>query len=334
MNTRQSPMYWSIPAGTWFATRVRISVFFPVLVLVVCLQLKSWPLGLTVSGILFVSTLLHEFGHVMAARYTGGHGDEILIWPLGGLAYVDPARNFQSQFTTALAGPAANLVLCALTLPAVIYSPHLHDVWNPLLLPPVLLESRILSDVLVLTFALNWVLLLLNLLPLYPLDGGRMLQTWLQVHSGPQTAGDIAFKVGFVVALALGILAGLTETMWLMAASLTMLFLAFLENQRIQSGDAYDESFMGYDFSQGYTSLERSQPPVSQARPTKFQKWMERRKVEKQRRRQQQDEEAEMQLDSLLAKLHEQGMNGLTEAEKRMLQRASARYRDKGKPAG
>ncbi len=109
--------------------------------------------------------------------------------------------------------------------------------------------------------------------------------------------------------------------------------------QSAQGGrhDFEEESFMGYDFSQGYTSLERSSGGGSpETRKSKWQRWKEDRQkqqAEQERERQLQDE---AQLDALLAKVHEHGMDSLSFAEKRLPQRVSTKYRDRTKrePSG
>jgi len=183
---------------------VRVSTFFPLLAFVMWWKLSSPAMAAAVTGLLFVSVLLHEFGHVFAAQHTGGFGDEILIWPLGGLAFVEPAKSFRSQFLTAAAGPLVNLGLCALAFPFVLYSAQIAEVWNPLVLPRVDLKDHVLQDLWILTFSLNWFCLLLNLVPIFPLDGSRMLQAWLNVHCSPPTIVEIMIKVALVAAVALG----------------------------------------------------------------------------------------------------------------------------------
>jgi stage IV sporulation protein FB len=102
-----------------------------------------------------------------------------------------------------------------------------------------------------------------------------------------------------------------------------------IERNQLQQADHYDESFMGYDFSQGYTSLEQSEIQVERP-PGFWQRWKERRRAEKARRQAEKDQEAERLLDALLDKVHQHGMHSLSESEKRQLARVSARYRDKG----
>ena len=76
MKNRRSPFLWSISIGTLFATQVRVSVFFPLLALILWYRLDGLEFALIFCGILFLSVLLHEFGHVLAARLTGGLGDD------------------------------------------------------------------------------------------------------------------------------------------------------------------------------------------------------------------------------------------------------------------
>ncbi len=328
---RQSPLFWSFPIGTWFLTHVRVSVFFPLLVLVLAYRLGDFQLGLVFSVILLFSVLMHEFGHIVAARMTGGGGDEILIWPLGGLATVRPANSFRSQFMTAAGGPIVNVMLCAVTLPAIVMSPeyNLAQALNPLQMPIDEISERVFPDLLALTFAANWILLLINLVPVYPLDGGRMLQACLSARWGGEVATEVYVRVGFFCGFLL-LLGGLMfDSTWIVFIGAIVLVLNMQESFQLRMGENYDESFMGYDFSQGYTSLERADDTVPQRRPGFIRRWRDRREAEKLRREQAKQQEVEVQLDALLAKVHDHGIDSLTEAERRQLNRASARFRDK-----
>src|SRR4029077_17842509 len=131
-------------------------------------------LGGALFGILFASVLLHEIGHILAARATDGSGDEILMWPLGGLAFVETS-SARSQAITAAAGPLVNLLLCGLFLPAVLVADVIPTVFNPLRVPfaRAAFRTHLASDVQVLTFWFNWVSFLVNLIPAFPLDGGQ-----------------------------------------------------------------------------------------------------------------------------------------------------------------
>ena len=87
-----------------------------------------------------------------------------------------------------------------------------------------------------------------------------------------------------------------------------------------------DQPF-GYDFSQGYTSLERTTREDSEESSSAITRWMEQRREARQRRQQEIEAEDERQVDSILARLHDVGIEGLSPDERALLQRVSARYR-------
>jgi stage IV sporulation protein FB len=330
MSNRQSPLLWSFPIGTWFSTEVRVSVFFPLLVLVLWARLQDAQFVAIFGVIIVLSVLAHEFGHVVAARYTGGLADGIVLWPLGGLAIVEPASTFASKFHTAAAGPFVNGMICLLTLPAVLHSELCAATLNPLTLPfHTFSESLLLEELLILTFAVNWMLFLVNLIPVYPMDGGRILQACLATRLSGDAVAMIYLRIGFVVAFLL-LLAGLMlDGAWIVFIGAIVLMMNLQESMQMQSAESSDDSFMGYDFSQGYTSLEKSESSPQPRREGRFERWRAQRRIAKEQRRQQQEEQIEIELDALLDKVHRQGMDSLTEHEKRKLQKASVRYRNK-----
>lgn len=338
MNNRSSPLSWSFPAGTWFSTEVRVSVFFPLLLLVLWWRLGDISFALVFGAILVASVIAHEFGHVVAARFTGGAGDEIVIWPLGGLALVEPANTFSSRLQTAAAGLIVNAMICLLTLPAVLNSEFLVPALNPLVLPFNQFSGQLLEDLLILAFAANWVLFLVNLIPVYPLDGGRMLQACLVTRLSGSVAAAVYLRVGFVVAF-LMLIAGLMvdgeqfSGAWIVFIGAIILMLNMQESMQLQAAESGDESFMGYDFSQGYTSLERKREREPKKRVGFLKRWRAKRIADKQRRAREREERIEVELDALLDKVHNQGMDSLTESEKRQLRRASVRYRNKDSQA-
>lgn len=336
MNYRDNPLYWSFSLGTWLSTDVRLSWYMPLFWLVFII--KFGPVyGSVISAILFVTVLVHEFGHVFGARWTGGQADEILLWPLGGLAFVQPARSLRSQVITTAAGPLADLLICLITLPFVLSPPaYVQGVWNPFVLPIASedLGKNLIADLAIITFSLNWMTLILNLIPAHPLDGGQMLKSILNHHMGVLPGSELASKVGVVSGVLLSIVGVFflsREMIWLAGLGMFLVVMAVEELRRVQMSELTDESEFGYDFSQGYTSLERSMPVTQEPRPSLWKRWKQQREDERRRKEVAQEQEAEAQLDAILAKLHEQGMSALTANEKRILDRASAKYR-KDKP--
>jgi len=330
MNNRQNPLYWSFGAGTWSGVQLRISWLMP-FVLTWALFEFGWKLGGALFAVMFVSVLLHEIGHILAARASEGSGDEILMWPLGGLAFVEVSGP-RAQKLTAAAGPLMNLVMCGLFLRAVLNSNSVTRALNPLEVPfskDGFGDSPIL-DAQVLTFWFNWLCLVVNLIPAFPLDGGQILRSWLTGRMGTGMGTEMAIRLAYVFAILIGLVGMIFfKSMVLVALAFMIFLLAMQEHQLLQASESYDDSFMGYDFSQGYTSLEKSEPVKPERRVGLWQRWLAKRRADKLKRLEVQSQQSEQQLDAILAKVHERGLASLTPTEKRLLKRASNRYRGK-----
>ena len=123
----RDPITWSFPLGRLFGVTIRVHIlliiFFAGSVLrVACaptpkhvedvLPEGAWVDMLVILSLLFLSVLAHEFGHVFGARFVGGDCQEILMWPLGGLAYVEVPHTPRANFISTAAGPAVNVLLC------------------------------------------------------------------------------------------------------------------------------------------------------------------------------------------------------------------------------
>ena len=334
MDSRDNPVYLSISCGNWFMTHVRVSVLVPLVVVGLCFQVHDAKLGLLFGAILFLSLLIHEFSHILAVRLTGGVGNEILIWPLGGLALVQPAANFRSQFLTPAAGPLANLTLCAIVAAPAWRAGAFPKLLDPFLFPAPLHEN-LAADVFALVFWCNWILLLANLLPVFPLDGIRMVLAVLKNRTDVESAAETSIRISFLCAGLIMVLALYPlDSAWIEAFGAVAMILSLVEWFQMRTADTLDDSFMGYDFSQGYTSLERSNKPnqaAARRRQGWLERWRERRRAAKEQRARTNAEQAQQQLDEILAKVHLNGISSLSEAERRLLIRASARLRDRDK---
>ena len=312
-------------------TRVRVSLLVPVVVVLLMVWFRDIRMGLTAGGVLFASILIHEFAHVFAARMTGGYADEILMWPLGGLAFANAGRSMRSRILTPLAGPLSNLAVCVCVLAPVVHSGKFAAAINPhtYTLHSLQLDSLGLESLCILVFVVNWLGVLLNLVPVYPLDGGQVLRVLLATRLGSRTATDISLRVGVAMGV-LGLIGGLfLDSSAVVAVGAVVLLLNRQESIRFQLEDVYDDSFMGYDFSQGYTSLEQSAGGKPEAVPSMLQRWRERRRLEKDQREQARAEEESQQVDQILQKLHESGDTSLTDSERRILKNASDRLRNR-----
>ncbi|MDP1799161.1 MAG: hypothetical protein Q8K78_16830, partial [Planctomycetaceae bacterium] len=181
-------------------------------------------------------------------------------------------------------------------------------------------------------FAVNWLLLIINLIPALPLDGGQLLWTSWQAQSGSEAAFRGVTFAGLAsgwIAMAIGLMGNWP---WAVALGAILLLVNMASWNNRGLDDSGDDTFLGYDFSQGYTSLERNpddRPHESSG--SWWQRWQQRRRQLRADREQARLVDLELQLDILLAKVHESGLDSLTAAERRRLREASEALRDRTK---
>jgi Zn-dependent protease len=135
---------------------------------------------------LFGIVLLHEYGHSLACRQVGGSANQIVLWPLGGVAYVSPPFRPGAQLWSIAAGPLVNVALVPIfwLAPQVLVlagvSPDSEDFWQWFLT-----VERI-----------NIIILIFNVFPIYPLDGGQILRSLLWFRIGPVKSLRYASIIG------------------------------------------------------------------------------------------------------------------------------------------
>ena len=153
---------------------------------------------------LFAIVTLHEFGHSLACRQVGGTANQIVLWPLGGVAYVDPPQRPGATLWSIAAGPLVNVVLFLVLLPWMNIGSEAPDVSPP---DAVAWRSAVAG--------INVLLLAFNLLPVYPLDGGQILRSLLWFVLGRARSLTVATVVGFVGVLGFLAIAIRVGNMWL-----------------------------------------------------------------------------------------------------------------------
>jgi Zn-dependent protease/CBS domain-containing protein len=227
----EEQMPWSFTVGRVGETVVRIH-----LTLVMLLVWYAWE-GWRVAGaqgavdqflfiaLLFVSVLLHEFGHIRAARRYGIPTPDVILTPIGGVARI--ARMPMQELVIALAGPLVTLVI-AVSLALVILlregSGALTALWG--------------SDLSIWT-ALCWtnvVLLVFNLIPAFPMDGGRVLRALLASRIGMVRGTRIAARVGQVLAVVLAMV-GLQYNIFLVLIAAFVFLGAEAEYEQVKTRD-------------------------------------------------------------------------------------------------
>ena len=285
--------------------------------------------------LLFVSVLLHEFGHSFAARAVDGDSHEIMLWPLGGLASCDIPQTPRAHFITAAGGPLVNALLFLASAGVLAYfhvRPPMSPLWDPYDLHLLSLDGSADTSVapwmgwLARFFYINWMLFWLNIVLIgFPMDGGRIFQALLWPKMGFAASMRAAIFAGFITALCVAIYSIAFESV--LMGFLALFIYTTCRHQWLVLEHGGDEAMFGYDFSQGYTSLEREAPP--RRRPNFWQRFLQKRAADKLRRELAEREGEENRMDTLLEKVQREGLHALTDEERRFLTRVSARYRNK-----
>jgi len=162
---------------------------------------------------LFLIVMLHEFGHSLACRQVGGRANQIILWPLGGVAYVDPPPRPGATLWSIAAGPLVNVVL----FPVLLTLGKLSRSFGWAVTMPDF--HQLLRAV----FYINFGLLVFNILPIYPLDGGQILRSLLWFPLGRARSLLIATILGFVGVVAFIGLAIWVHDVWFAAIAVFML---------------------------------------------------------------------------------------------------------------
>jgi Zn-dependent protease len=144
--------------------------------------------GVVFIVLIFACVLAHEFGHIFAARRYGIGTPEVTLWPIGGVASLERIPEKPSEeLVVALAGPAVNVVIAAvllLFLGLSLDGAAMTELENP--------RASLLARV----AAANIFLVVFNLIPAFPMDGGRVLRALLAMRMGRAEATRVAARIG------------------------------------------------------------------------------------------------------------------------------------------
>jgi Zn-dependent protease len=163
---------------------------------------------------LFLIVLTHEFGHALACRQVGGTANRILLWPLGGVAYVDPPQRPGAMLWSIAAGPLVNVALFPLFFGAWVLAGAMG--WQ---------DSQ--PDAYTLIYSILWIdviLFVFNMLPIYPLDGGKILRSLLWFPLGRAKSLLAAVILGMIGIVAFFGYSLLKVSEWDMLLSAYLLF--------------------------------------------------------------------------------------------------------------
>src|ERR1700690_2556923 len=198
---------WSIPAGRIFGVELRVHLTFFFLLIFVWLTestahgTANAGRGLALVGIIFGSVVMHELGHALTSRRAGIPAKAIILLPIGGVTLLDETRQpilpaaltWKRDIRIALAGPLVNLVIAFVSGSILLaISPHF-----PLWKQPFVTSANLPRS---LVWGNAW-LALFNLLPAYPMDGGRVLRAGFARRMDSVQATRRAVSVGQAFAI-------------------------------------------------------------------------------------------------------------------------------------
>lgn len=216
---------WSIPLGRIAGIPISLHVtFFLLVALVVVVEAQPGglgvPDGLLWLAILFLCVLVHELAHSVLARARGATVGSIVLLPIGGVSQITHMpENWADELTIAAVGPATNLLLAVLTGAAALgLQEHLLPI------------SFVSGPLLVRVVWINLLLGAFNLVPAFPLDGGRVLRAALERRRDPVQATQIAARIGRWLGFAMVVI-GVFWDFWLVLIGFFVAFAATSEER-------------------------------------------------------------------------------------------------------
>lgn len=350
---------WSVSLGRWGGVEVRLHLHFPLLVLAAMLavqwsarfrvtdrfndggvgglgELTSWGVA---SGlfVLLASVILHEIGRLVVSRRVGGRTTLIVLGPTGGWSQPALPADPPAHLVTALVGPVIYLSLAVSA--ACILALHGQNDVLPLLSLTPQFEPNVtpVHYLAQLTVWINFWLLLVNLLPIYPCDGAELLRGMLWPLVGRPSAAAALAHIAFGAAAATLVLAIILRDNWIAFGAPAWFPLALLSVLLIYGGnrssrqrqydvglaidefDSDDEQWLAADW------LEEDRAVVLvEHLQEKQQEALDRKKRER-------ESQEDAQVDDILARLNETSFDQLSEEEQAILKRAARRYRARRK---
>jgi Zn-dependent protease len=349
---------WSpIPLGRWFGTTVKVHVF---LIVFVAFRLLVAPFAISAEpglnnleataawlALLLLALAVHEAAHAVTAFLLDADQEDVHIWPLGNLTGPSYAGRGVESMLVVIAGPLVSGAIAIGIAAGLGLIADAQFIWDPFGdkfdagAPWLDAKTRAapLSAVWCVGWFgyLNYVLFLVNLLPALPFDGGRLFRCFLAETSiGASKEGMVApwtARATAAILFLVGVMRLFFSDGW---DGLTLISLAILielfarsESRMLEDGGYFDDGVFGYDFSQGYTSLEGSAAVVRPHRESALERWRRRRSDLRRRRRMTTEAAEERRMDEILDKITREGRSALTDEEPRFLVRVSARYRNR-----
>lgn len=305
----EDPISWGFTIGRLAGVRIRLSLWFVVFIasqLVWSISFDNVGPMYAITSVLalLVVVCVHELGHVIACRAAGGRVDGVLLWPLGGLEWCHPAPGWKPMLLASLGGLIAQVVLFGVTSLALLGMGR-----DDLIIFDLFRDLRVGAG----SFAdwwgvglwwlhsLNVIVLVLNLIPTLPLDGARVLESWLSRRRLSVDVRRTVARVGLIAALVVVAIGIPLDRMTLVLVGLCCGFVSWRERARLAL------PFEGNPSPPDILHEDAEIPDRADLR-----------------RRQREDDER-IEADRILEKISREGMESLTPSEKSLLERVSRR---------
>jgi len=340
---------WTASLGRWLGVPLRLHVFFVLFGIVVLLvEWHSIPSESNHSGtgiatviVLLISVLIHELAHVFANINLGGQSEDITLAPWGGQSRLYLPENSRHQFWVYIAGPCANAAIFGVGAILLIQSRNaeLSQLVNPF--QPVFLNhlSPETSVLRIITWV-NFQLLVVNLLPVHPLDASHALRALIKSHN-PLLCRVRTETVLLVVGIGTSLIViglawifrnqgiGLFPGWFIFSMAGIALIstarygfhvytLPELDHWEIDEYEEFDRIYDDEDLL-NFEAEEGDELSISQ--------WLQEKQESREALERSVEIEEERRADHILEKLHHDGFESLTDEEKSLLNRVSARYR-------
>lgn len=227
----------SLHLGTYFGIPVKVHWSFSfTLVLIGFIGFSN---GMDIKGTLtlgalvmtlFLCVVLHEYGHALTARRFGIKTRDIILSPIGGIARLEdlPERPLH-EMLIAIAGPLVNIVIAFFLIGLLVFG------FNEPIIPHTVSDHlKEPSDFLRALIAINFLLFFFNLIPAFPMDGGRILRALLAVKMGRSKATTIASIIGRIMAIGFVFYAAYNSQVTLGIIGVFIFIMAGYENRDVQ----------------------------------------------------------------------------------------------------
>jgi Zn-dependent protease len=322
--------YWSVLNGTVplvpvYGIRVELHSSFLLTAIVLLFAGPGrgfqWQARVECVAALFVATLWHELGHLKGRRWSGdAGGDQIVLTPIGGLPAVSSRWRLPS-IVALLGGPAASLLLC-LACAAALWL--LHRAINPFhLLRPAFTHWSDPAFHLTWLYDVSLLLLLVNLLPIYPLDCGQVVHVLLARRNGYEGSVRIVCAMGMIGSIALAVAAIAVQNWLLLLIAIDCCFFVIYLLVRWSR-----ETAGAVELSEGLDDPYSPNLLIGEAFHKPSRRRLSRWAIRRLRRLARQEELDQLHVDAILAKVSKLGLASLNWTERKRLRRATERQRE------